>query len=590
MADPFEALRSPIIPAAPDPQFAANLRARVVRALAQRKGIAMSTVSDAPPATYAGVVPYIHVRDARRAIAWYEEAFGARPRGVPYVGDDGSIGHAEIEIAGAVVMLSDSEYPGLRRPLPGEPVTFSLVITVSDVDVAAARAVAAGATLERAPQDNPYGRNAVVRDPFGERWMLQAAPTPAVAAGPTHGAGQSPRQDAGYREVLRSARRIVIMDWPSRDVPDTLVRAGYEVTVYGGPAPDDIFVDELRRPGEQPGNWGGGDIVSRRTGVPPEHADVVYDFRPFEEFGGIVDLARRFGARLVWHQSGVGPGGERDPLGCAISPEESVERRHIAETAGLSYVDDAYLPDVIRNLGLLSVPEPRRQGDVTYASLFVPDANRAAAFFGQVLGWSYGPDSSDDYHRIEGLSLPQDIMRRPGRATLYCCYEVDDAAAALEAVRGAGGRAGDLVEEYDGLTASCVDDQGTAFALYQSLGSRPPRRPAGGPKNGDLVYISLDVVDSVRTRAFYGTVLGWRFTEWPNDCWEARDVAPALDFTGGHESPGAVPTYQVGDIAAAIAAVRAGGGIAPEPVRTQHGLTQLGCIDDQGTRFGLNQP
>ncbi len=32
----------------------------------------------------------------------------------------------------------------------------------------------AGATVERAPADNPYGRNAVVRDPFGHRWIISA--------------------------------------------------------------------------------------------------------------------------------------------------------------------------------------------------------------------------------------------------------------------------------------------------------------------------------------------------------------------------------------------------------------------------------
>jgi PhnB protein len=52
----------------------------------------------------------------------------------------------------------------------------SLHLLVADVDAIAARAVAAGGTMERAPKDEPYGQRAgVVRDPFGHRWFLATA-------------------------------------------------------------------------------------------------------------------------------------------------------------------------------------------------------------------------------------------------------------------------------------------------------------------------------------------------------------------------------------------------------------------------------
>src|SRR3712207_7819363 len=53
-------------------------------------------------------------RDARAAIAWYAEAFGAHTVGDPYL-DGYRIGHAELEIAGATLYLADP-YPeyGLR--------------------------------------------------------------------------------------------------------------------------------------------------------------------------------------------------------------------------------------------------------------------------------------------------------------------------------------------------------------------------------------------------------------------------------------------------------------------------------------------
>lgn len=42
-----------------------------------------------------------------------------------------------------------------------------------DADAVLARAVDAGATLERAAKDEFYGeRSGVVRDPFGHRWLI----------------------------------------------------------------------------------------------------------------------------------------------------------------------------------------------------------------------------------------------------------------------------------------------------------------------------------------------------------------------------------------------------------------------------------
>ena len=86
----------------------------------------------------------------------------------------GKIGHAEIRIGAALVMLSD-EYPdmGMCSPqtLGGSPVTIHLY--VEDVDAFASRAVAAGATLLRPIADQFYGdRAGTLVDPFGHRWMI----------------------------------------------------------------------------------------------------------------------------------------------------------------------------------------------------------------------------------------------------------------------------------------------------------------------------------------------------------------------------------------------------------------------------------
>lgn len=116
---------------------------------------------------------YLCVRDAAAAIDFYARAFGAREL-FRLTEPSGRVGHAEIDLDGHVLMLSE-EYPelGVRSPerLDATPVTLHL--HVEDADALVARAVAAGGTLERDLQDHFYGeRSGTVRDPFGHRWLI----------------------------------------------------------------------------------------------------------------------------------------------------------------------------------------------------------------------------------------------------------------------------------------------------------------------------------------------------------------------------------------------------------------------------------
>lgn len=116
---------------------------------------------------------YLCVRDARAAMDFYTRAFGAREL-FRLTEPDGRVGHAEMDLDGHVLMLSE-EYPemGVRSPegLGATPVTLHL--HVDDADALLARAVSAGGQLERAPQDHFYGeRSGTLRDPFGHRWLI----------------------------------------------------------------------------------------------------------------------------------------------------------------------------------------------------------------------------------------------------------------------------------------------------------------------------------------------------------------------------------------------------------------------------------
>jgi PhnB protein len=119
------------------------------------------------------VYPYLRVSDANAAIDFYARAFGAKEL-LRLTEPSGRIGHAEIKIGPATVMLAD-EYPehGIVGPCALGGTTFSLHVHVEDVDAAFEQAVKAGATVVRPLKDQFYGeRSGTVRDPFGHEWLL----------------------------------------------------------------------------------------------------------------------------------------------------------------------------------------------------------------------------------------------------------------------------------------------------------------------------------------------------------------------------------------------------------------------------------
>jgi uncharacterized glyoxalase superfamily protein PhnB len=224
MTDPFEVLREPVTPADPDPGFAGRLRTRLAREVFAHPGGAMSqqTVSqqtvaaraEREPAWPPALTPYIVVSDARRAMDWYAEVFGAQRRGEPYVNADGTIGHAEMGIGDAVLMLAEASglWPDVPVRAPDSPpVGFShtLHLEIDDVDAGTERARRGGASVEREPTDQPYGRGSVIVDPFGHRWMLLRPPARATrlrqgdVANVTMIAGDTERAREFYQAVLQ---------------------------------------------------------------------------------------------------------------------------------------------------------------------------------------------------------------------------------------------------------------------------------------------------------------------------------------------------------------------------------------------------
>ena len=148
-----------------------------------------------------------------------------------------------------------------------------------------------------------------------------------------------------HTDVLAEVHDVVLHNWPSRDVPDTLVRAGFAVTVYGGPEPDDISAHELA----------GDELIIRKTGTPPARADVVYvfpwpGFEVERDLPAVASRARELGAATLWYQSGRTSDGTPNPEACWLPSGEAALINSIVKHAGLRPVYDAYIADSARQL------------------------------------------------------------------------------------------------------------------------------------------------------------------------------------------------------------------------------------------------
>ena len=108
-------------------------------------------------------------------LEFYEKAFGAKVAfQMPMPG--GKVGHAEILIGKAKVMLAD-EFPewNCYSPLSVGGTGSSTMVYVEDVDSFVARAKSAGAKVLMEPETQFYGdRTAKVEDPSGHWWMFSS--------------------------------------------------------------------------------------------------------------------------------------------------------------------------------------------------------------------------------------------------------------------------------------------------------------------------------------------------------------------------------------------------------------------------------
>lgn len=126
------------------------------------------------PTGYRTVTPYLVVRAADEAMAFYQAAFGATI--VSRHADESGLHvlHAEVKIGNAIVLLCEEspEY-GILSPVALGGTAVAMHLYLRDPDTAMAAALEAGAHVLVPMQDTELGeRFGKIVDPFGHVWTL----------------------------------------------------------------------------------------------------------------------------------------------------------------------------------------------------------------------------------------------------------------------------------------------------------------------------------------------------------------------------------------------------------------------------------
>jgi predicted enzyme related to lactoylglutathione lyase len=225
--------------------------------------------------------------------------------------------------------------------------------------------------------------------------------------------------------------------------------------------------------------------------------------------------------------------------------------------------------------------------------LGVADADRAARFFGDVLGWQTERVEWKGHvrHYVLGdFAVRPCITDELDAPPIQLGFEVADVAAAVARVEAAGGRiVVDDVEE-TGRFVAVRDDQDVALGFWNY---GPPSRPplAGWPPVGGLAYFAIHVPELERGIEFYGRVLDWTFedADLPDYRHVADHVEPvAMGILGG-ASPGVALYFIVDELDVAAAMIRSLGGEVSERSRTGP-METIECRDDQGLSFNIAVP
>lgn len=155
------------------------------------------------------------------------------------------------------------------------------------------------------------------------------------------------------------------------------------------------------------------------------------------------------------------------------------------------------------------------EGSPCWADVMLPDREAGKRFYGELLGWTFGPPADAGYgphteaflhgKRVAALQGKRD-GRLPTVWTVY--FATADAVAATERIRAAGGQPVLAPTPVDGrgVLATAADPGGAVFGLWQpgTHGGFETRGEAGA-----FVWTEVHTREKEAVDSFYGAVFGY---------------------------------------------------------------------------------
>lgn len=164
-----------------------------------------------------GVIPYLAIDGARRAIEFYAKAFGAQVWGdTPNMPGTDKLANATLIINGGALMLSD-HFPEMGQPPAKAGHGFTMQLVVTDGDSWWTRAVEAGCTVKTPFEKQFWGdRYGQVLDPFGIEWAFNEPSAESQAKAAEIGRGGV--ADLSITRTLDAPRAAVWRCWTEPDL------------------------------------------------------------------------------------------------------------------------------------------------------------------------------------------------------------------------------------------------------------------------------------------------------------------------------------------------------------------------------------
>jgi hypothetical protein len=243
------------------------------------------------------------------------------------------------------------------------------------------------------------------------------------------------------------------------------------------------------------------------------------------------------------------------------------------------------------------------RGEFVWRDLMTGDVERACAFYGALLGWTFREGHSmggpytfvhDGHGESAGiLELPDGDGAPPPAWLPY--VQVEDCMAAVDEVESLGGSVimGATPVEGVGYFAVVVDPNGAVFHVMQL--DDPDSAPAGPPRAGQFCWYTLYARDLEKAKRFYGALCGWKTTEVDlgggrRQANFVRDGAQVAGLLKGERSAWSVAVVAPGSLAEAHAkAISLGATELMPPTPVGDMGTASGIVDPTGAPIALFQ-